>query len=59
MQPTCTCRDPEQAGTDGGEGVESTWERRARWAAKTAPQTLIRLSVGIEPVGDLLRRQVS
>jgi len=35
-------------------GVESTWERRARWAAETAPETLIRLSAGIEPVQDLL-----
>jgi cystathionine gamma-synthase len=35
-------------------GVESTWERRARWAAETAPPTLIRLSAGIEPAQDLL-----
>jgi cystathionine gamma-synthase len=35
-------------------GVESTWERRARWAAETAPATLIRLSAGIEPAADLL-----
>jgi cystathionine gamma-synthase len=35
-------------------GVESTWERRARWSAETAPPTLIRLSAGIEPVTDLL-----
>jgi cystathionine gamma-synthase len=35
-------------------GVESTWERRGRWAAETAPETLIRLSAGIEPVADLL-----
>jgi cystathionine beta-lyase/cystathionine gamma-synthase len=35
-------------------GVESTWERRARWAAETAPPTLIRLSAGIEPAADLL-----
>jgi cystathionine gamma-synthase len=35
-------------------GVESTWERRARWAAETAPETLIRLSAGIEPAQDLL-----
>jgi cystathionine gamma-synthase len=35
-------------------GVESSWERRARWAAETAPPTLIRLSAGIEPVEDLL-----
>lgn len=35
-------------------GVESTWERRARWSAETAPAALIRLSVGIEPAGDLM-----
>ena len=35
-------------------GVESTWERRARWSAETAPAGLIRLSVGIEPAGDLM-----
>jgi len=35
-------------------GVESTWERRARWPAETAPPTLIRLSAGIEPAADLL-----
>jgi cystathionine beta-lyase/cystathionine gamma-synthase len=35
-------------------GVESTWERRARWASETAPDGLIRLSVGIEPAGDLI-----
>lgn len=35
-------------------GVESTWERRARWPGETAPDSLIRLSVGIEPTGDLI-----
>ncbi len=35
-------------------GVESTWERRARWPAETAPESLIRLSAGIEPVADLI-----
>ena len=35
-------------------GVESAWERRGRWAAETAPGTLIRLSVGIEPAADLI-----
>jgi cystathionine gamma-synthase len=35
-------------------GVESTWERRARWPAETAPAGLIRLSVGIEPATDLI-----
>lgn len=35
-------------------GVESTWERRGRWAGETAPGSLIRLSAGIEPVADLV-----
>jgi cystathionine gamma-synthase len=35
-------------------GTESTWERRGRWAAETAPAGLIRLSVGIEPAADLI-----
>jgi len=35
-------------------GVESTWERRARWPAETAPAGLIRLSAGIEPAADLI-----
>jgi cystathionine gamma-synthase len=35
-------------------GVESSWARRGRWAAETAPETLIRLSAGIEPIEDLL-----
>ncbi len=35
-------------------GVESAWERRARWASETAPESLIRLSAGIEPVEDLV-----
>jgi cystathionine beta-lyase/cystathionine gamma-synthase len=35
-------------------GVESTWERRARWPAETAPAGLIRLSVGVEPAADLV-----
>ncbi len=35
-------------------GVESAWERRGRWASETAPGSLIRLSVGIEPVEDLV-----
>jgi len=35
-------------------GVESTWERRARQASETAPEALIRLSAGIEPVADLI-----
>jgi len=35
-------------------GVDSTWERRGRWAGETAPESLIRLSVGIEPAEDLI-----
>jgi cystathionine beta-lyase/cystathionine gamma-synthase len=35
-------------------GVESTWERRGRWAGESAPESLIRLSVGIEPAADLV-----
>ncbi len=35
-------------------GVESTWERRARWPGETAPNSLIRLSAGVEPAADLI-----
>lgn len=35
-------------------GVESVWERRARWPNEDAPPTLIRLSVGIEPASALI-----
>ncbi len=35
-------------------GVESSWERRARWPGETAPDGLIRLSVGVEPAADLI-----
>jgi cystathionine beta-lyase/cystathionine gamma-synthase len=35
-------------------GVESTWERRARWPSESAPGGLIRLSVGVEPAADLI-----
>ena len=35
-------------------GVESAWERRGRWAGETAPDGLIRLSVGVEPAADLI-----
>jgi cystathionine gamma-synthase len=35
-------------------GVESTWERRARWSPERARESLIRLSVGIEPLEDLI-----
>lgn len=35
-------------------GIESSWERRGRWQGETAPESLIRLSVGIEPVSDLI-----
>ena len=41
------------SGTPRG-GVESTWERRARWPAENAPAGLIRLSVGVEPATDLI-----
>ncbi len=40
-------------GTSFG-GVESSWERRARWASETAPESLIRLSAGLEAPADLL-----
>jgi cystathionine gamma-synthase len=35
-------------------GVESSWERRGRWAGESAPASLIRLSAGIEPAADLV-----
>jgi len=35
-------------------GVDSSGERRGRWAGETAPPSLIRLSVGIEPAADLI-----
>jgi cystathionine beta-lyase/cystathionine gamma-synthase len=35
-------------------GVESTRERRARWAGETAPPSLIRLSAGIEPLSAIV-----
>jgi cystathionine gamma-synthase len=35
-------------------GVETTWERRARWPSETAPDGLIRLSAGIEAAADLI-----
>ncbi len=35
-------------------GVESSWERRARWAGETAAPTLVRMSAGVEPVADLI-----
>jgi cystathionine gamma-synthase len=35
-------------------GVETSWERRGRWPAETAPPGLIRLSAGIEPAQDLI-----
>jgi cystathionine beta-lyase/cystathionine gamma-synthase len=40
-------------GTSFG-GIESSWERRARWASETAPESLIRLSAGIEAAEDLV-----
>jgi cystathionine beta-lyase/cystathionine gamma-synthase len=36
-------------------GVESSWERRARWASETAPAGLIRFSAGVEPAADLIQ----
>jgi cystathionine gamma-synthase len=38
-------------------GVETTWERRRRWAleSESVPENLIRLSVGCEHVEDLWR----
>lgn len=39
-------------GTSFG-GVESSWERRARWAGESAPEGLVRLSAGIEPLEEL------
>jgi cystathionine beta-lyase/cystathionine gamma-synthase len=35
-------------------GVESTWERRARWSSETAPESLIRMSAGIEETAALV-----
>jgi cystathionine beta-lyase/cystathionine gamma-synthase len=35
-------------------GVESSWERRARWASESCPEALIRLSVGLEAFDDLI-----
>ena len=35
-------------------GVESVWERRARWSSETAPESLIRLGLGIEPAAALI-----
>jgi cystathionine beta-lyase/cystathionine gamma-synthase len=35
-------------------GVESSWERRARWASESCPEALIRLSAGLEAFDDLV-----
>jgi cystathionine beta-lyase/cystathionine gamma-synthase len=35
-------------------GAETTWERRGRWAGESAPESLIRLSAGLEPPEDLI-----
>jgi cystathionine beta-lyase/cystathionine gamma-synthase len=35
-------------------GAETTWERRSRWPGETAPDSLIRLSAGLEPAEDLI-----
>jgi cystathionine gamma-synthase len=40
-------------GTSFG-GYESSWERRARWPSESAPEALIRLSVGLEHPEDLI-----
>jgi cystathionine gamma-lyase len=32
----------------------SSWERRARWPGESAPPGLIRMSVGLEGVADLI-----
>jgi cystathionine beta-lyase/cystathionine gamma-synthase len=40
-------------GTSFG-GIESSWERRARWPEERAPESLIRMSAGIEAAEDLL-----
>jgi len=34
-------------------GLESSWERRARWTSESAPESLVRMSVGIEGAGAL------
>lgn len=34
-------------------GAHSTWERRARWPGETVPASLVRLSVGLEPLETL------
>jgi cystathionine beta-lyase/cystathionine gamma-synthase len=35
-------------------GAETTWERRGRWAGEAAPDSLIRLSAGLEPADELI-----
>jgi cystathionine beta-lyase/cystathionine gamma-synthase len=35
-------------------GAETSWERRARWPGEAAPESLIRLSAGLEPPDDLI-----
>ncbi len=35
-------------------GAETTWERRGRWPGEVAPESLIRLSSGLEPAEDLI-----
>jgi len=35
-------------------GLQSSWERRARWPGETAPESLIRFSAGIEAEADLI-----
>jgi len=40
-------------GTSFG-GIESSWERRARWPEEDAPESLVRMSVGIEDPADIV-----
>lgn len=63
FEPACSSEDAEKI-CDASElitnatslgGVESTWERRRRWALEneSVPENLIRLSVGCEHIDDL------
>jgi len=54
LRPLSTRPVPVDLPATSFGGVESTWERRARWPAETAPPGLIRLSVGVEPAADLI-----
>jgi cystathionine gamma-synthase len=48
-----SCSKLVKPGTSFG-GYQSSWERRARWASESAPESLIRLSVGLERAEDLI-----